>query len=163
MRAKLIVVVWSQEILCEVTQHLKRNRASFTEESARLLVNAMNGAYPHSQYEARESDISVLRSLRLPDEKDRHVIAAALSAGAHCICTHNVKDFPPEVLAKLGLVVMTPDDLLCSLIRDCAESMKWVHHMAVSTLAGATDQSTITSLEKAGAPGVAELVERTIA
>jgi hypothetical protein len=34
--------------------------------------------------------------------------------------------------------------------------------MAVSTLAGATDQSTITSLEKAGAPGVAELVERMV-
>jgi hypothetical protein len=48
----------------------------------------------------------------IPDENDRHVVAAAIRGGANAIITSNVKDFPEECLAQYDLIRQTPDDFL---------------------------------------------------
>jgi hypothetical protein len=48
----------------------------------------------------------------LPDEDDRHVVAAAVRGGAQAIVTANVKDFPATALEPLGLEAVHPDDFL---------------------------------------------------
>lgn len=55
-------------------------------------------------------------SLHLPDPDDRHVLAAALEEGAERIVTWNVADFPGEILGPLGITIVTPDDLMTSLL-----------------------------------------------
>jgi predicted nucleic acid-binding protein len=48
----------------------------------------------------------------LPDDDDRHVVAAALRAGAQAIVTANVDDFPAARLGPLGLEAVHPDTFL---------------------------------------------------
>jgi hypothetical protein len=51
------------------------------------------------------------------DAKDRHVLAAAVVAGADLVVTGNVRHFRPADLARVGKRGVTPDDLLCELLR----------------------------------------------
>jgi hypothetical protein len=42
---------------------------------------------------------SLIPSLKLPDENDRHVLAAAIRCSAGVIVTFNLKDFPSDYLS----------------------------------------------------------------
>jgi hypothetical protein len=46
------------------------------------------------------------------DKKDRHVLAAAVRAGAHAILTENVKHFPAKSVEPYDIDVLTPDQFL---------------------------------------------------
>jgi hypothetical protein len=50
--------------------------------------------------------------IRLPDQDDRHVLAAAVRGGAQGIITANTKDFPAAALEPLGLEAVRPDNFL---------------------------------------------------
>ena len=60
--------------------------------------------------------LSLIEILKLPDEKDRHVLAAAIKTNANLIVTHNLKDFPDDYLAQFGLSAKRPDDFAADLI-----------------------------------------------
>jgi predicted nucleic acid-binding protein len=99
----VIEVVWSKEVLNEMVKHLIENLTGFTDESAGLLISAMNRFYPDAEIDPTEAEYRALASYDLPDEDDRYVFAAALAAGADIICTFNVKDFPEKVARELAL------------------------------------------------------------
>jgi hypothetical protein len=44
--------------------------------------------------------------------RDRHVVAAAIRAGAQVIVTANIKDFPAEELEPWGIEPRSPDDFV---------------------------------------------------
>jgi hypothetical protein len=46
------------------------------------------------------------------DEKDRHVLAAAVVGKSDAILTANSKHFPPECLKPFGIERLTPDAFL---------------------------------------------------
>ena len=46
------------------------------------------------------------------DKKDRHVLAAAVRAGAHAILTENAKHFPAKSVEPYDIDVLTPDQFL---------------------------------------------------
>ena len=48
--------------------------------------------------------------------KDRHVLAAAVAGRADTLVTENLKDFPPESAAPLGITVTGQDDFLLGLL-----------------------------------------------
>jgi PIN domain len=50
--------------------------------------------------------------LRLPDEGDAHVLAAAIAGHVDCIVTANLKDFPSDILTTFGLTAIHPDDFI---------------------------------------------------
>jgi hypothetical protein len=54
-----------------------------------------------------------IANLNLPDPDDRHVLAAAIEAGAETILTYNLRDFPAAVLATYGISALHPDEFLC--------------------------------------------------
>lgn len=54
----------------------------------------------------------LIESVQLPDPDDRHVVAAAIRAGADTIVTKNLRDFSREELAKYDLEAQHPDDFL---------------------------------------------------
>ena len=55
---------------------------------------------------------SLINNLPLPDLKDRHVLAAAITCGADVIVTSNLKHFPPSVLTSFNVVAAQPDDFI---------------------------------------------------
>lgn len=55
---------------------------------------------------------TLIPALSLPDPEDRHVLAAAIRAGADLIVTFNLKDFPSDSLAHYGIEAQHPDEFL---------------------------------------------------
>ena len=93
---EIITVVWSAEILREITDHFKENVAGFDDAAAERLLRAMNTAYPLAEVEPGDEAFAQLAALALPDEDDRHVRAAAITAEATVRCTTNRSYFPAE-------------------------------------------------------------------
>ena len=100
-------VRWSSQILDEVTRNLI-SKGTMTEVHAKRLQAAMERAFPEAEVKGYEHLIAAMNN----DEKDRHVAAAAVKAGAQVIATANLKDFAnlPE-----GVEAQSPDEFLCNL------------------------------------------------
>ncbi|MDG4774901.1 PIN domain-containing protein [Solwaraspora sp. WMMD792] len=160
---EIIAISWSGQILGEVTEHLMENVAGFDRTAAARLVAAMNRAFPFAEVEPDEEHWNTLREVPLPDEDDRHVLAASLAAEATVLCTSNTKDFPASLVEHLGFAVLTPDQLLSRLVVEYGPQMLAVHRTAVDSLKGATDESTVTALRRAGASTTADLISRLLA
>jgi predicted nucleic acid-binding protein len=159
---EIIAVAWSRQILAEVTERLMKNVAGFDHSAATRLVSAMNRAFPLAEVEPSDEDVRRLAGVPLPDEDDRHVLAAALTAEATVLCTSNTRDFPADAVEPLGVEVLTPDHLLTRLITEYEPQMLTAHRTAVASLKGATDESTVNALRRAGAPATADLIARLV-
>ncbi len=59
---------------------------------------------------------NLIERLTLPDQDDRHVLAAAIRAGADVIVTFNLADFPADVLSGFNIEARHPDDFVLALI-----------------------------------------------
>ncbi len=81
-------------------------------ERLQITRKLMNDALPDATVTSYRTHI---KAVTLPDPDDRHVVAAAITAGASVILTWNLHDFPARELKKHGLVRRTPDALLTDL------------------------------------------------
>ena len=52
------------------------------------------------------------------DEKDRHVVAAAVHGGAPIILTFNLRHFQPEHLKPWGICAVRPQSFLIGIFRE---------------------------------------------
>ena len=75
-------------------------------------LDLMNRALPAAEVHGWEAR---MEGLTLPNPDDRHMLAAALAAGAETILTMNLRDFPAAALAPRGVAAVHPDDFLCGL------------------------------------------------
>lgn len=57
-------------------------------------------------------------ALELPDQNDRHVLAAAIKSSASIIVTYNQKDFPVDYIADFGVETLHPDTFISRLIHN---------------------------------------------
>jgi hypothetical protein len=102
---------WSADIHREWIEALLRNephRDRAVLERTRDLMDQHTRDCLVSGYEA------LIPSLSLPDENDRHVLAAAIVGGCDVIVTQNLKHFPETVLAPLNIDAQHPDEFLCN-------------------------------------------------
>lgn len=102
---------WSRHIFLEWENVMKR-KAIPDDEINKRIAKAQR-AFPDALVENYEP---LVDSLTLPDEKDRHVLAAAIKTNANVIVTNNIKDFPNEYLSSFGLTAKTADDFLTDTI-----------------------------------------------
>ncbi|MDN5768537.1 MAG: PIN domain-containing protein [Humibacillus sp.] len=158
MTRRVVRVHWSAAILDEVVEHLSQNIDGFTVESGRRLVTAMNGAFPNAEVAPTADDLRTVAELALPDEDDRHVLAAAVAAEADVLCTDNIKHFPPDAMATIGIEALTADELLTILVEDFGDDLLAAHRLTVSRLPGATNESTIAALRRANVSHAADLI-----
>lgn len=75
-----IALRWSREILDEVVGHLAENIATSTPEQGDLLIRLLNSAFPYAEVVPSPAARRKVNALDLPDEDDRHVLAAHRSA-----------------------------------------------------------------------------------
>ena len=78
-------------------------------DRTRRLMNQVSSNCVVSDYEMYTSTV------RLPDENDRHVLAAAIKSKASSIVTYNLSDFPVETLQEFGIQPIHPDAFLSGL------------------------------------------------
>jgi len=102
---------WSKHICDEWIDVMIRKGIS--KEEANKRASVIDAAFPSALVENYESLICVLD---LPDEKDKHVLAAAIKTNANQIVTNNLKDFPNDYLSTFGLSAKSPDDFFTDII-----------------------------------------------
>ena len=102
---------WSNNIFDEWKDVMIRKGVS--KEEAIKRINKANIAFPDANVRNYES---LIENLKLPDEKDRHVLAAAIKTNANIIVTNNLKDFPASYLDTFGLKAKSLDDFFTDII-----------------------------------------------
>lgn len=110
---------WTDEIHDEWMGNLLADRPDLTPERLQRTRQFMEQAVPDAQVTGYEE---LVPSLSLPDPDDRHVLAAAIHAGADLLVTFNLNDFPASILAQHALEVITPDQLVCRLLDTTPEA-----------------------------------------
>ncbi|WP_417561729.1 PIN domain-containing protein [Microbacterium sp.] len=153
---------WSASILSEVIEHLSENVTGFDLAAGARLVAAMNGAFPAAQVEVGRDAETAVAGLALPDEDDRHVLAAAVAVDADVLCTDNLKDFPIAAMDEVGIQLMSADALLSLIATEFPAELRVAHRLTVSRLSGATDASTLAALRRAGGTRTADLMARIL-
>jgi predicted nucleic acid-binding protein len=104
---------WTKDIQEEWIKNLLINRPDLRRENLEITQDTMNSAFPDANITNYEELIS---SFKLPDDKDRHILAAAIRGNADIIVTFNLKDFPSGYLGFYDIEVQDPDEFVSNLI-----------------------------------------------
>lgn len=109
---------WTEEIHREWMRNVLANRPDLLPDQLARTRDLMNSRIRGCLVTGYES---LIETITLPDPDDRHVLAAAIHAGADVIVTFNLKDFPAAVLQPFGIAVQHPDYFLLALLEQEAE------------------------------------------
>lgn len=115
---RLYMPGWSSEILDEVERNAARliaQSGASADEAATAAAHrrkVMEHAFPDAAVYGYQALIPVMTN----DEKDRHVLAAAVRANADIIVTANTKDFPRSATELYNIEIKTPDEFLMDLL-----------------------------------------------
>jgi predicted nucleic acid-binding protein len=104
---------WTDRIHDEWIRNLLQNRRDLRKEQLKKTRRLMNAATQDSLIEGYEH---LIESVKLPDEDDQHVLAAAIHSHANVIVTFNLKDFPKSVLRPHEIESLHPDEFILRLI-----------------------------------------------
>lgn len=116
----LVQAKWTDQILDECFVNIAAQRPDLPAERLRRTRALMIQAVRDCMVVGYESMID---GLILPDMDDRHVLAAAIRAGAQAIVTANLKDFPTAALVPYGVSALHPDEFLHDLVDLAPEVM----------------------------------------
>ena len=105
-KAGICQLRWSPDVLDE----MQRNLEGKGKSGAAYLRQIMEGAFPDAMVERERYERLV--PVMTNDEKDRHVLAAAISARADVLVTFNVRHFPKDACTPYGVEVQHPDAFL---------------------------------------------------
>lgn len=105
--AKIYKLYLTDQILEEMKRNLVEKN-HITEEQGEHLVSQIREHF--------KADFVTQHTLFIPlmpvNEKDRHVLAAAVASGSQIIVTQNLKDFPQLLLKQFEIVALSADDFL---------------------------------------------------
>lgn len=103
---------WSDEIHDEWIRNLLNNRPDIDPEVLKRTRELMDANVPDALVCGHGA---LIEGLDLPDENDRHVLAAAIQGHAEGIITFNLKDFPMEQLEPFDISAIHPDEFLSDM------------------------------------------------
>lgn len=153
---------WTDEIQEEWIRNLLLKRTDLKRESLEKTREAMDSAFPDSTVSDYQE---LIKSLSLPDKRDRHVLAAAIKSSADVIVTFNLKDFPAAYVKTYAIDVQHPDDFIVNLIRFDKAKAQTAFANQVSSLKNPPKPRTevLKALEKCGLKNcVLELKELSV-
>lgn len=108
-RRRQYLPFWSDRVLAETRR--TQERLGWPPHLVASFETELNAAFPEALVTGYEALIPVMTN----DEKDRHVLAAAVHAGASLILTFNLRDFPDAALSPWGVKALHPQDYLLTL------------------------------------------------
>jgi predicted nucleic acid-binding protein len=109
--AGLYRAYWTAAILDEMERNLIAHERA-TAAQAQYRRRRMEAALPH----AAVTGYGPLVAAMTNDPKDRHVLAAAVRAGARVIVTENLRDFPASACAPYDVEARNADAFLTALL-----------------------------------------------
>lgn len=104
---------WTLDIHEEWIRNLLEKRSDLNRQQLDTQRDAMIQVIPDSLVTGYES---IIETLDLPDQNDRHVLAAAIRANAEVIVTNNLKDFPDDILDQYNCHAEHPDEFITNLL-----------------------------------------------
>lgn len=111
---------WTEDIHDEWMRNVLIDRPDLTVAQLQRRRQMMDANVPEALITDYRSLIPTVADV---NEKDRHVVAAAIRAGASVIVTTNLKDFPPEALRPHRVEAQHPDEFVCHLLDLHAEAV----------------------------------------
>jgi hypothetical protein len=153
-QAGLLQARWTDEIHDEWIRNVLKNNPHLVRARLERTRSLMDAA-------VRDCLVTgfadLIDSLALPDADDRHVLAAALHAGAHMILTFNLSDFPPDTLTPHGIEARHPDHLFVELLDADADRFCAAIHLQRQGLKSPPlgVEALLAKLEAAGLPRTA--------
>jgi predicted nucleic acid-binding protein len=121
---------WTDEIQEEWIRNILLKRTDLQRAQLERTKDVMNAAFPDSNITNYEKFID---KLHLPDNNDRHVLAAAIKGKADVIITFNLKHFPEEYLTSFHIEALHPDDFITNLINfNKSKSLQSLHNQVKS-------------------------------
>jgi len=124
-----IEVHWSQQILAEMSRNLREN-LRFSRDDTSRLEQLMNDYIEYALIDVDPDHLAAVEAVKM-DAKDRHVLAAAISADADILLTDNTKDFPAKWMAEQGIELLTAGQLLIRLADAFPDKMQAAHEKTV--------------------------------
>ena len=112
---RVFKATWTDRIHEEWIRNLLQNRPDLTRkqlERVKLLMNSHVDDAVITGYE------HLIPSVDLPDDNDRHVLAASIHGSVQKIITFNLKDFPDTALRPYHIQAQHPDVFVTGLLRD---------------------------------------------
>ncbi len=107
----------------------------------------------------------LIPSLRLPDDNDRHVLAAAVVSASDAIVTFNLRDFPRAVLDAYQIEALHPDDFISrQTARDLSAALDAVRRCRMRLRNPARSAAEyLDTLERQGLPKTVKCLRDNIA
>jgi PIN domain len=99
---------WSVDVLDEMRRNILKTHTHVSARDIDDMIGDMRVAFPEADVTGYEKLIDVMPI----NEKDRHVLAAAIIAKVGVLVTNNVKDFPAVVCGEFGVEVQSADEFL---------------------------------------------------
>lgn len=88
---------WTDAIHEEWMRNVQKDYKDITRQQVERIRDLMNAHVRDCLVTGYED---LIDSVTLPDSDDRHVLAAAIRAGANVIVTANISDFPKDAVSK---------------------------------------------------------------
>ncbi len=118
--AELFYPRWTDRIHEEWMRNLLADRPDLDPAKVERRRKQMDAAIDDCLIEGYEHLIS---DVSLPDQDDRHVLAAAIHGNAQVILTFNQRHFPKKALAPYGIIAEHPDNFLSALMGRVADEV----------------------------------------
>jgi predicted nucleic acid-binding protein len=149
--AELFHPRWTNQIHDEWMRNLLADRPALDPAKIERRRNQMDAAIDDCLIEGYEH---LIPTLTLPDEDDRHVLAAAIHGNAQVILTFNQRHFPKHTLSSFGIIAQHPDEFLTSLADHFAdEAQEIIEQMRLrKTRPALSREEMLRKIENQGLP-----------
>jgi hypothetical protein len=140
---------WSAKIQEECSRSICQKVPGIDPLKIERTMAQMNNAFPEALIDV---DDRLVGALELPDQNDRHVLAAAIIGKCDAIVTANIRDFPASILSRYELDIVHPDNLIVSMI-DLAPDRAMAAlnaHLASMTKPPITAEDYLTAFQNKG-------------
>lgn len=128
---------WTEAILDEAFESVLRANPELDRERLDRTRAKMIQAVPDCLVTGCEP---LIHAIELPDEDDRHVVAAAVRCHAGVIVTSNLRDFPADALEPFSIEAQSPDVFILHLLGFARDEVI----MAITKQAAALSQPPMT-------------------